>query len=219
MSGEREWLADEDLDRLRSLGARRRLPAGTTVFSEGDESSEVVLVVSGSVKVTTTAMGGREVVLELVGEGELLGELSTIDGSPRSATATTLTPVELVAVPSDRFTAFLDERPQATRGLLAVVIGRLRQSNRRQLEYATSDALGRLCGRLTELAERGGAPVEGGVRVELPISQSELAQWCGLSREAVVKALRALRQLGWITTDDGTVTILDVDAVRTRAAV
>lgn len=219
MSGEREWLADEDLDQLRSLGARRRLPTGTTVFSEGDESSEVALVVSGTVKVATTSIDGREVVLELVGAGELLGELSTIDGSSRSATATTLTPVALVAVPSDRFAEFLDERPGATRGLLAVVIGRLRQSNRRQLEYATSDALGRLCGRLTELAERHGAATDAGVRVELPFSQSELAQWCGLSREAVVKALRTLRQLGWITTEDGTVTIVDVDAVQTRAAV
>jgi CRP/FNR family cyclic AMP-dependent transcriptional regulator len=101
--------------------------------------------------------------------------------------------------------------------LLAVVVRRLRQANRRQLEVSTADALGRVCTRLGEMADRYGArDGTGPVRIELAINQTELAQWCGLSREAVVKALRKLRQLGWVTSVDGVITIEDRDQVRAR---
>ena len=167
-----------------------------------------MIVEHGDVKLTTIALNGQEVVLDVLGSGELLGELSAIDGTARSATAVALTDVELTSIPIDRFLAFLQEHPVAMGALLSVVIRRLRSANRRQLEFSTSDALGRVCARLDELADRYGASDDGkGVHIELAITQTELAQWCGLSREAVVKALRKLRQLGWIHTDDGTITI------------
>jgi CRP-like cAMP-binding protein len=103
--------------------------------------------------------------------------------------------------------------------LLSVLVRRLRHANRRQLEFSAADALGRVCARLDELADRYGPSNDSdSVRIELTLTQSELAQWCGLSREAVVKALRKLRAIGWITTGDQGITLIDRQSVRTRGA-
>ncbi len=208
------WLGAAPLARLRDLGAHRSLPATTTLFMEGDEPYDVVVVDVGEVKVTTAALTGQELVLDIVGPDDVLGELSAIDGAPRSATAVALTDVEVTAISADRFRAFLDVNPDVQRVMLEQTIGRLRRANRRQLEYSSSDALGRVCARLDELMQRHG---DESPRLDLGLTQTELAQWCGLSREAVVKALRKLRSLGWISTDaDGAMVIVDADQLRAR---
>lgn len=215
---EPDWLSASDLSELRALGRRRTARAGSSIFVEGDDPHDVMIVESGDVKIATVAPNGNEVVLDVLGAGELLGELSAIDGVERSATATALNDVELTTVPVEVFWDFLQEHPTSMGALLAVVVRRLRISNRRQLEFSASDAMGRLCRRLDELADRDGAPLaDDRVHIELHVNQTELAQWCGLSREAVVKALRKLRQLGWISTGDASVTILDHPALRRRA--
>ncbi len=215
---EPEWLSASDLSALRAHGRRRTARAGSTIFVEGDDPSDVMIIESGDVKVTTVAANGNEVVLDVLGAGELLGELSAIDGIDRSATATALTDVELTTVPVEVFWQFLQDHPMSMGALLAVVVRRLRIANRRQLEFSATDAMGRLCARLDELADRSGtAGADESVHIELRVNQTELAQWCGMSREAVVKALRKLRQLGWVSTGDGRIVIDDRAAVRRRA--
>ena len=214
---EPSWLSVSDLGQLRQLGTRRALPAGATLFLEGDAPYDLMIIETGDVKLVTTALNGQETLLDVLSAGEVLGELSAIDGTPRSAMAVALTAVELTSIPVDRFLAFLQQHPASMGALLAVMVRRLRLSNRRQLEFTTSDALGRVCARVDELAERyGSADAPDEVHIDLPITQTELAQWCGLSREAVVKALRKLRDLEWISTADGAVTVLDRAAVRAR---
>ncbi len=204
------WLSATDVGALRELGTRRTLRAGSTLFMEGEDPFELMIIESGDVKLTTTSLTGQEVVLDVLSAGELLGELSAIDGTARSATAAALTDVEVTAIGIDRFLGFLQTHPATMGSLLAVVVRRLRLANRRQLEFSTSDAFGRVCARLDEVATRyGSSNGHDSVRIDLQITQTELAQWCGLSREAVVKALRKLRNLGWITTHDGTITIED----------
>ncbi|MDW3214878.1 MAG: Crp/Fnr family transcriptional regulator [Ilumatobacteraceae bacterium] len=214
---EPSWLSATDLGQLRELGTRRSLPAGATLFLEGDAPYDLMIIESGDIKLVTTALNGQETLLDVLSAGEVLGELSAIDGTSRSATAVALTAVDLTSIPVDRFLTFLQQHPASMGALLAVTVRRLRLSNRRQLEFTTSDALGRVCARLDELAERyGSADAPDAVHIDLPITQTELAQWCGLSREAVVKALRKLRDLGWVSTTDGAVTVLDRDALRAR---
>lgn len=211
------WFSATDLDALRPLGSRRSLGAGSTLFSEGDEPFDVAIVERGDIKLVTVARNGQEVVLDVAGAGEVIGELSALDGEARSATAVALTDCVLTSVPVDRFLDYLEDHPESMRALLGMVVGRLRQSNRRQLEFSTADAIGRVCSRLDELAGRYGvADATGAVTIDLAITQSELAQWCGLSREAVVKALRKLRNLGWVVTVDGRVTVLDRAQLRRR---
>ena len=204
-------------EELRGLGARRRFPAGAVLFVAGDPAHEALVLLSGEVKVSVGSAEGKEIVLEVFEAGALLGELSVIDGKPRSATVTALTPVEVLAVASGSFNDFLDRHPRVLRRLLIDVIGRLRSRVRHQLEFGAGDALGRVCARLADLAERYGAPEGDTVVLRSPVNQSELAAWTGLSREAVVKALRALRQLGWVEVQGRTIVVRDPERMRGRA--
>jgi CRP-like cAMP-binding protein len=210
-------LAPSAAEELRRLGARRRFPAGAVLFVAGDQAHDALVLLSGEVKVSVGSADGKEIVLEVFEAGALLGELSVIDGGARSATVTALTPVEVLSVSAGSFNDFLDRHPQVLRRLLVDVIGRLRSRVRHQLEFGAGDALGRVCARLADLADRYGEPAGDAVAVHSPLNQSELAAWTGLSREAVVKALRALRQLEWIEVRGRTFVVRDLESVRGRA--
>jgi CRP/FNR family transcriptional regulator, cyclic AMP receptor protein len=220
-------LTHEDRAALAEAGRRRRLPPRTRVFEAGDEAHEVLIVANGAVKLTRVSADGREVVVAVRDEGAILGELAAIDGGVRSTSATTLVPVELIAVPFDDFRALLDTRASIARALLDVLAERLRESTDRVLELGTADALTRVCRRLVEFAdgkpgaekpgaEKPGAE-KGGAVLRVPLTQQEMASICGLSREAVVKALKTLRNLGWIDVAGREVTLYDLDALRERA--
>ena len=210
-------LAPGDLDALQVVARRRRLPRGAVVFWEGDAADDVMILVSGRMKAWVASPEGREVILNLLDAGDILGELSAIDGATRSATVTTLEPVEVLIIPRVGFEDLLATRPGIALEMLRIVTQRLRETSQRQLEFATVDALGRLCRCLLDLADRYGEAAPDGRQVLVPFAQHDLAAWSGLSREAVVKGLRALRTLGWIQTSGRSLTLLDEDAVRGRA--
>lgn len=213
-----EWLTDDVREELRSLGSRRRLLARDTLFREGDDPYDVLLIESGEVMLVTTAANGTELVLDVVGVGEVIGEISAVDGASRSATAVALTEVSVTAVRSEVFMDFLVEKPSSMRELFSLTVRRLREANARQLEYASADALGRVCHRLEDIAVRSGALPDEPTTIELGLTQAEFAQWCGLSREAVVKAFRKLRTLGWVEQEGGSVTLKERVGLRERAA-
>jgi CRP-like cAMP-binding protein len=203
---------------LLELGRARRYPAHSILFFECDDAHDVLIVRTGEIKVSIT-VEGHEVLLDVLGAGDVLGELSAIDGGPRSATATALSAAEVVAIQVPAFMGFLTEHPVVALDLMRSVAGRLRDASRRQVEYGALDAVGRVCRRLVEMMNRYGVPAGTGVLIDAPLSQADIAGWAGLSREAVVKALHALRALGWVSTTPRCITVHDVDAVTTRASI
>jgi CRP-like cAMP-binding protein len=211
-------LSETDAAGLSGLGRNRTYPSKSVLFFEGDDAHEVLIIRSGEVKVSASGLDGREVVLDVLGAGDILGELSAIDGGRRSATATALTQISVTVIEIHRFRTFVAERASVATELLQTMTERLRGTSRRQVEFGTVDGLGRVCARLVDLMARYGQPGEGGVAVVAPMSQQEIGSWAGLSREAVVKALHALRSLGWIRTEGRTITVVDPASVRGRAA-
>ncbi|WP_229803726.1 Crp/Fnr family transcriptional regulator [Planobispora rosea] len=208
-------LTPDEAAALRAAGRVRRWDRGATLMTEGDVSDWVLVLTAGRVKVSSHTASGTEVVLAVRGPGALLGEFSVIDGLPRSATVTALEPVEGIALRD--FTAFLQQHGRIAVLLLQMVTSRVRDADRKRIEYGAFDTTGRVATRLVELAERYGKPANGGIRVELPLSQDELAGWTGASREAVSKALRSLRDRGLIATGRRRVIVHDLDGLRRRA--
>ncbi|MFI6183920.1 Crp/Fnr family transcriptional regulator [Nonomuraea sp. NPDC051191] len=208
-------LTAEEIDTLRAAGRPRQWDRGTTVIGEGDSADWVVVLTRGRVKVSSHTSGGTEVVLAVRGPGALLGDMSAVDGSPRSATVTALEPVQGIVIGD--FSGFLAAHGRIAVLLLQLVVGRLRDADRKRVEYGAFDTTGRVATRLLELADRYGEPTTAGVRVALPLSQDELAGWTGSSREAVSKALRSLRDRGLIETGRRRVVIHDVEGLRRRA--
>jgi CRP-like cAMP-binding protein len=212
-----EELSEPTRDLLLAIGRRRRMRAKTIVFVECDDAPNVLVLRSGLVKLSVV-VGDREVMLDVLGPGDLLGEVSAIQHADRSATATTLTAVDAVSISASTFMEHVPDRPDLSRALLLSVTDRLRNASRRQVEYGALDAVGRVCRRLVEMVDRFGAGAGAGVTIETPLTQSDIAAWAGLSREAVVKALQALRALGWIETHSRSIHVRDLGAVRGRAA-
>ncbi|NUO97681.1 MAG: Crp/Fnr family transcriptional regulator [Nonomuraea sp.] len=208
-------LSPEDVEALRAAGRPRRWDRGTTVITEGDTADWVLVLTHGRVKASSHTSGGTEVVLAVRGPGALVGEMSAIDGSPRSATVTALEPIQGFVIRD--FPAFLAAHGRIAVLLMQLVVARLRDADRKRIEYGAFDTTGRVATRLLELADRYGEQTTSGLRVALPLSQDELAGWTGSSREAVSKALRTLRDRGLIETGRRRVVIHDVEGLRKRA--
>lgn len=202
---------------LRSEGRRVRFRRGQALFTEGDLADRVFVIEHGWVMVTSIAPGGREIVLGLRGPGEVIGDLSALDGAPRSATALAVGDVEATVAPGSALTRALTDTATAIE-LLRLLANRLRDADRKRLEFAALDTLGRVALRLEELGERFGEHTPDGIEIDLPLSQEQLASWCGASREATVKALGALRTLGCITTGRRSVLIRDTEALHRHAS-
>jgi CRP-like cAMP-binding protein len=199
---------------LIGLGRQRHFDAGSPVFLEGDVGANVMVIRSGHVKVYATSADGHERLLAIAGPGDALGELSAIDGKPRSASGTALNPVDVYVVAADDFRAYLANTPGVALAVLQQVITRVRNSDRHRVEFGALDATGRVAARLVELADTTGEPTDEGIRLTLPLTQDDLANWISASREAVARALGSLRKRGLITTGRREITIIDLPALR-----
>ncbi len=211
-----ELLGPDDRSELEARGGRRRFRAGSTLMYEGGPGSEVIVLLSGRVKVMATTTEGRDVVLQFCGPGELLGELSVVDRGARSGTTEALEPIEALGVSAADFRALL-ERPGFSAALMSSLIDRFRDADRRFVEFAAAKSLGRVAARIAELVDRFGEPTDEGIAIDLPLSQEELAGWTASSREAVAKALASLRTVGAIRTERRRITVLDLERLRELA--
>jgi CRP-like cAMP-binding protein len=198
-------------------GRRLRIPAGAVVFTEGDASERVMLLLSGRAKVSMFSETGQETVLGYRGAGEVLGELAAIDGESHLATVTVVEAGEALVVPSARFLAAVEREPGVGLALLRVLVRRQREADRTRADYTALDVEGRVAHRLADLAEEYGRPGADGIRIELSFSQRELAGWVGASREAVNKAIGELERAGLIAHDGRRVVVLELEVLRDRA--
>jgi CRP/FNR family transcriptional regulator, cyclic AMP receptor protein len=210
-------LEPQEREDLEKLGTVRRYRRGDVLFHQGDDAGVVLVLLSGHVK-AAMMNDGREVILAFPGPGGLLGELSAVDGQPRSATVRAVDDIEALVIPGSAFRAFLEHRPRVALVLLRSVAARLREADRQRVDYAVNDVVVRVAGRLVELCDRYGAEDGTGIDVGLAITQDELASWAGASREAVAKGMALLRTLGWVQTERRRIVVLDLPALRRYAA-
>jgi CRP-like cAMP-binding protein len=201
---------------LRRDGHSRRFQRGQVLFTEGDRAERVFLIERGWVMLSCSAPGGREIVLGLRGPGAVIGELSALDDEPRSATALAVEEGEAVVAPGSVLTRALED-VEAAHELIRLLAARLRDADRKRLEFAALDTLGRVAWRVLELGEQFGRDSDQGIAIDLPLSQEQLASWCGSSRESTVKALAALRSLGCLSTGRRSLVVHDIEALRRHA--
>jgi CRP-like cAMP-binding protein len=210
-------LDDAASQALATLGRRRHCGTGTTLFLEGEIGGSVIIVHAGRIKVFATSLNGIERVLAVRGPGDVLGDLSAIDRSPRSASGITIERAEVQIVSGDDFRTYLSENHGAALALLRVVTDRVRDSDRLRVEFGALDTTARVASRLVELAHTYGESDDGSIRLAVPLTQDDLAGWVAASREAVARALASLRNQGLIETARREVTILDLPGLREAA--
>ena len=193
------------------------LRRGEVLFEEGEPGNRLYIITEGKVKLGHTSMDGRENLLAVLGPGEIIGELTLFDPGPRSTTATAVSPVTLLHLDHADLNAILDTNPTMGKHMLRALARRLRRTNESLADLVFSDVPGRVAKALLDLADRFGTPAEDGVHVPHDLTQEELAQLVGASRETVNKSLADFVSRGWIHLEGRAVTLLDLDRLARRA--
>ena len=209
-------LPEESISRLANAARRRTYRRGEVVFHQGDPGDALHFLVEGRVKVVLDAESGDEAVIAILGPGDCFGELSLIDGEPRSATVEALEPVRTVSLARSDFIAFLHQSPAALDRLLASLAGMVRRANEGVADLVFLDLEGRLVKKLLELADAHGKQVDGAVEIEVPMTQEDLAAMIGATRASVNKLLGWYEDRGAIQRRGRRIAIFDADRLRRR---
>ena len=194
-----------------------KIAKGSILFKEGDGGDRLYVVVEGKLKLGTTSTDGRENLLSILGPGEMFGELSLFDPGPRTATATAVTDSRLLSLSNDKVIGWVTQHPEVSLQLLGRLAQRLRRSNEVLADLVFSDVPGRVAKALIDLGDRFGKSTDEGLLVNHDLTQEELAQLVGASRETVNKALADFAGRGWLKLDGRSVLITDVERLGKRS--
>jgi CRP/FNR family cyclic AMP-dependent transcriptional regulator len=189
----------------------------STVFAQGEPADRLYIIISGKVKIGRRSPDGREHLLAVMGPPEMFGELSVFDDAPRTASATTLTEVCAVSLDRDTLRGWMADRPEFAEQLLRVLARRLRRTNSKVTEQIFTDVPGRVAKQLLLLAQQFGTREGDALRVAHDLTQEEIAQLVGSSREATNQALGTFADRGWIQSESHSVLILDAENLARRA--
>jgi CRP/FNR family transcriptional regulator len=210
-------LDDEAATSLRSSMSRSHLERGDELFGEGDPGETLYVITEGKIKLGRSSSDGRENLLAILGPGEMFGELSLFDPGPRTATATAVAETSLLGIGHDAMQTWLTDRPEVAKQLLKALAQRLRRTNEHLADLVFSDVPGRVAKALLDLAGRFGRQTDVGLLVAHDLTQEELAQLVGASRETVNKALADFATRGWLRLEARAVLILDLERLQRRA--
>ncbi|WP_158602290.1 Crp/Fnr family transcriptional regulator [Cohnella endophytica] len=189
-------LNDEQLEHILRISHRRTLPQGTTLFYEKEAGSTFYVVLSGSIKLFTKSHAGEEKVLSLVNAGESFGELSLLDGLPRSASAQTLESTTVLELSSEQFMGLLQDHFDITRGILAELCRRLRATNDHVNDLTFLDGRTRVLKNLIALANKNGKRDGNLISIPMSLNYDELAQMAGVSKAILSEVIRELESRG-----------------------
>ena len=188
----------------------RRFRRGEVLFHQGDPGDALFVVTAGAVKISLPSEEGDEAIIATVRAGEFFGELALLDGAPRSATATALEATETLVLPRSRFRELIATEPALRDALLATLATELRRLTTHVQELHFLDITGRLAARLTHLAASSGVPEpDGSVRLDAPLTQTELASMIGATRQSVNKLLGIFAEDGLLRIDRDAIVVLD----------
>jgi len=207
---------EDDLQKISEVVKIQTIKKGDTLFRKGDYGTALYLIVSGKIKIGVTSRLGDEVILSILSNGEIFGDMALLDGMSRSADAVAVEDSQLYVLYQDDFIAILMKSSTAIKALFSTLCARLRKTDKFVEETCFLNVSSRLARRLAEFAERQlRAGEQGEIRIEM--TQSELASMVGATRESVNKELRSMREKGIVKTVGRSVVICDLERLKRRA--
>jgi CRP-like cAMP-binding protein len=208
-------LGDDELRSIASLAVRKHYTTRDVVVRQADPGGEMFFIVSGHLKVVTSDAEGRDTALNVMGPGQVFGEVTLIDGGPRSATIIALGDAELLSIRREPFIQFLETSPGTSIKLLQVLSTRLRDLTERAEDIAFLRVGGRLARAVVKLAEMYGEKrIDHSVRIPFKLSQQELGDLVGATRESANKQVRSWEQERIVSQQSGHLVIHDLEALR-----
>ena len=194
-------LEAQQLEQIAQRVQRRTFALGVTLFHQDMPGTMMYMIETGSVRVISIGRTGQELTLNVLGPGEIFGELSILDGQQRSATAITLVPTVVWLLSQADLKEFMSKYPPVNQAMIQILVERVRATARRLEAMTFQDVLGRLAFELLSLADRSGQPYEQGIEITIPLTQVDLASMVGATRESVNKAVSVLRSKELINVD------------------
>lgn len=210
-------LDDDAAISLQKSMVPQTLKKGKHLFQEGDSGDRLYIVTQGKIKLTHASGDGRESLLMVLGPGDMFGELSLFDPGPRTSTAVAITDSEVLGLGNNDLRPWLSGHPEVAQSLLQALAHRLRRTNVTMSDLVFADVPGRVAKAIIELGEKFGSRTASGILVNHDLTQEELAQLVGASRETVNKALADFASRGWIRLETRSVEIFDVERLSRRA--
>ncbi len=194
-----------------------RFPRSTTIFNEGEPGDRLYIIIEGKVKLARHSPDGRENLLTIMGPSDMFGELSIFDPGPRTSSAVCVTETTTATMTQQQLDGWIDTYPGISAQLLRMLARRLRRTNNSLADLIFTDVPGRVAKALLSLANRFGQNEGGSLRVTHDLTQEEIAQLVGASRETVNKALAEFAHRGWIRIEGKSVLITDAERLAKRA--
>jgi CRP/FNR family cyclic AMP-dependent transcriptional regulator len=204
----------DELNRLVGFLRVERYPARRVLVRKGDPGTNMMVVLQGRVQICTRSAEGKEFVVNIINPGEVFGEIALLDGSDRTADAVTMDACELMILERRDFVPFLKSHPDACMRLLEVLCQKLRWTTGVLEAALFLEGPSRLARILVHLARLYGQPVRDGVQLHIRLSQQQLANMVGMSRESINKQLGHWRDDGIVAIEEGRITITDLDALQ-----
>ena len=208
-------LPQATLGRIAALGSRRLCEKEEIVFLRGDPGDSLCGVVSGRVRISASLPTGKEVFLNIMEPGDSFGEIALLDGEPRTATATAMVRTELIVFKREQFLALLSTEPRLAAHLIRLLCRRVRWTAQMMEDSALLSVPARMAKRLLSLVHVNGRSTPAGTRLNL--SQEELAQFLGVSRQIVNQYLQVWKAHGWIVSGRGHLTICSAASLEALA--
>ena len=203
-----EALKDDDLEAIARVTITRSYDKDQVIILAEEEGDAMFIIAHGQVKVSIVSEDGREVILSMLGEGAVFGELALLDGKPRSANVVATQDTELYMVRRADFLQLIYKVPQIAVGLLAELAARLRKTDRKIEGLALLDVTSRISETLLQLANEQGTQTEQGLTIETRPTHQQLASMSGTTRETVSRVLKRLEGQGYISSEGRSITIL-----------
>ena len=207
------------LERLSGLSVTRQLARRETLFNRGDEGDALYAVVEGLVRIWVGSDSGKELTFSMMEPGDVFGEIALLDGLPRTANATAQETTLLLVMQRSAFLSVLENEPTLARHIIELLCERIRLKTELLSDFAFADLPVRLARKLGDLVMAHGEINSNAARLGRRFSQTELAQMLGVSREAINKQLSAWSHKGLVSTEDGGLTILDLNWLRSQASI
>lgn len=210
-------LIPEEIESLAALLRRRSIKKGDILFQKGDEGTALYAILRGCIKIIVTTPVEDKITVAILNDGDFFGEMALLDGMPRSADAVALEETQLAVLDRDDFLMFLSQHEHAVRAILRTLSIRLRKTDDLLSEICFLSLSARLAKRLLELAKGESADGEDVSMLTMRMTQKELSNLLGVSRESVNKELKTLRDKGIVSTARSKIVILDQEHLKKRA--
>jgi CRP/FNR family cyclic AMP-dependent transcriptional regulator len=204
-------LEPEALDQLCRYAKHATLKRGATIFCRGDPGNSLIAVISGTVKISISSPDGRNAILNLIGAGEIFGEMGVLGGAARSADATANTACEIFVIDRRDFLPFVKSQPALSMKFIELLCVRVRRTSEQVEQIILQNLPGRLASALIGLTEK--RKLEPGSHT-IAITQQEISEMVGMTRESINKQLRAWANRNWVRLEHGAIVVLDVASLR-----